>query len=244
MRRQLRALIPSRLLAFLRPLTQAIETRLRARRLRALYGQFIRPMDLVFDVGAHIGEHAAHFLALGAKVVAVEPLPACHDTLRALAHRHPSLFVVPAALGDVPGIATLAIPNVPAHATLFPAHQKARFPGEDYTRAVPVPVTTLENLMDLYGCPEYVKIDAEGAEMSILQGMGRRPRFLSFEFSREHFAILESCVNLLKPARFNVTLYDSHRLALPEFVLAEGILGFLKDHPDPHLCGDIFCRTV
>ncbi len=41
-----------------------------------LYRQFVRPGDLVFDVGAHVGDRVASFQRIGARVVAVEPQPA------------------------------------------------------------------------------------------------------------------------------------------------------------------------
>src|SRR2546423_15434440 len=40
-----------------------------------LYGEFVHPGDLVFDVGAHVGDRVAAFRRLGARVVAVEPQP-------------------------------------------------------------------------------------------------------------------------------------------------------------------------
>lgn len=39
----------------------------------AFYGQLIRPGNLVFDVGANMGNRSKIFLRLGAKVVAFEP---------------------------------------------------------------------------------------------------------------------------------------------------------------------------
>ena len=47
------------------------------RRFELFYSQFIRPGDLCFDVGANKGARAEIFLRLGARVVAVEPLPKC-----------------------------------------------------------------------------------------------------------------------------------------------------------------------
>ena len=38
-----------------------------------LYRRFLRPGDLAFDVGAHVGDRVASFRRLGARVVAVEP---------------------------------------------------------------------------------------------------------------------------------------------------------------------------
>jgi hypothetical protein len=42
---------------------------------RDFYRRFIRPGDLVFDVGANVGKRSAVFLDLGATVVAIEPNP-------------------------------------------------------------------------------------------------------------------------------------------------------------------------
>ena len=50
----------------------------RARRgaMDTLYRGFLRPDDLAFDIGAHVGDRVASFRRLGARVVAVEPQPA------------------------------------------------------------------------------------------------------------------------------------------------------------------------
>ena len=50
--------------------------RRRSRAMDALYGRFVKRGDLVFDIGAHVGDRVAAFRRLGAKVVAVEPQPA------------------------------------------------------------------------------------------------------------------------------------------------------------------------
>ena len=41
-----------------------------------LYAGFVKPGDLVFDVGAHVGDRVRAFRRLGARVIAVEPQPA------------------------------------------------------------------------------------------------------------------------------------------------------------------------
>ena len=56
----------------------------RSRAMDALYGQFVKRGDLVFDIGAHVGDRVASFRRLGARVVAVEPQPALAFTLSML----------------------------------------------------------------------------------------------------------------------------------------------------------------
>src|SRR5262245_8485561 len=47
-----------------------------------LYRQFVQPGDLVFDIGAHVGDRIRVFRRFGARVVAVEPQPALVKTLK------------------------------------------------------------------------------------------------------------------------------------------------------------------
>src|SRR5690348_10138144 len=72
------------------------------RRARALYAAFIKPGDLCFDIGAHVGNRTEHFLALGARVVAVEPQPAAMALLRRWYGSDPRVTLVEAALGASP----------------------------------------------------------------------------------------------------------------------------------------------
>ena len=72
----------------------------RQRRLRALYSQWLEAGDLVFDIGAHVGNRTRAFAALGCRVVAVEPQPHVAALLRTLAGRIPDVTVVEAAVSD------------------------------------------------------------------------------------------------------------------------------------------------
>src|SRR5882672_10599822 len=69
----------------------------------ALYVRFVQPGDLVFDVGAHVGDRIAAFRRLGARVVACEPNPPLVKTLRLIYGRDASVTVEPVAVGAAPG---------------------------------------------------------------------------------------------------------------------------------------------
>src|SRR5262249_13553802 len=60
-----------------------------------LYAQFIEPGDLVFDIGAHVGDRIAAFRRLGARVVAVEPQPPLAKVLRLLYGRDRNVTIEP-----------------------------------------------------------------------------------------------------------------------------------------------------
>jgi len=75
----------------------------------ALYSRFVRSGDLVFDVGAHVGDRVAAFRRLDARVIAVEPQPALVRTLRLLYGRDTSVIVEPLAVGASAGEVELVL---------------------------------------------------------------------------------------------------------------------------------------
>ena len=91
-----------------------------------LYGNFVRPGDLVFDVGAHVGDRVASFRRLGARVVAVEPQPAMVRALRLLYGRSESVAIEAVAVGREPGRARMLInADNPTVSSVSPAFVEA-----------------------------------------------------------------------------------------------------------------------
>src|SRR5712671_4370787 len=82
---------------------------LRQRRLRRLYGHFVRAGDLVFDIGAHAGNRVRAFAALGCRVVALEPQPDFARVLRTLFSQNSHITVVEGAVSNSAGRAMLAL---------------------------------------------------------------------------------------------------------------------------------------
>ena len=91
-----------------------------------LYGSFIRSGDLVFDVGAHVGDRVASFRRLGARVVAVEPQPTMVRALRLLYGRSASVAMEAVAVGREPGRTRMLInADNPTVSTVSPAFVEA-----------------------------------------------------------------------------------------------------------------------
>ena len=74
-----------------------------------LYRQFVRPGDLVFDIGAHVGDRVAAFRRLQARVIAVEPQSALVATLRLLYGRDRDVTIEAAAVGRQAGVVALNV---------------------------------------------------------------------------------------------------------------------------------------
>lgn len=135
--------------------------------------QLLRPGDTFIDVGANIGFFsllAARLVGPGGRVVACEPVPDNVQRLRANAARNGihNLDIVPAAIGQRSGRAVLALANHPGGSALEEAGRPL-----DYRGQLDVEVTTLDALMTrgAWQPPAMVKIDVEGAEAAVLEGM-------------------------------------------------------------------------
>jgi FkbM family methyltransferase len=221
----------------------------RARAMDRLYTQFIAPGDLVFDIGAHVGDRVAAFRRLGARVVAVEPQPALHRTLRLLFGRDDQVAIVASAIGSASGTAPMRInPGNPTLSTLsedFIAASRgaAGWQGESWPHAVEVPVTTLDALIATHGRPAFAKLDIEGFEAEALRGLSQAVPALSFEFTTIQRAVALACIErcrVLGYTQFNAALGESQ--ALGAWRSAEAIADWLGSLPHAANSGDIYAR--
>jgi FkbM family methyltransferase len=161
-------------LAFNRPYRQYLREKER------LFGDFVRPDSLVFDLGANQGEFSLLFSRIGARVVAVEPNPPLAEKLRS---RFGKSQVVEAAVGSEPGRATLYLGRDSNYSTIS-EQWKPVVEGRNRLSegSVEVEVTTLDALIEAFGVPVFVKIDVEGHELAVLRGLSTPIDGLLFEF--------------------------------------------------------------
>ena len=226
---------------------------LRQRRMRGLYRAFVSPGDLVFDIGAHVGNRARAFAALGCRVVAVEPQPDLAAVLRRIFAGGHQVRVVEAAVSLAAGRSTLSLSDRhPSVATTSERWREARrsdphFAGVEWNRDIPVEVTTLDRLIDQFGLPAFVKIDVEGSEPDVVGGLGRAVPHLSFEYLPGALDAVDMCLARLAALgryRFNWSRGETFRLESGRWIEPAELTIRLRTPEESSTSGDVYASLA
>lgn len=223
----------------------------RQARMRRCYSRFIGRGDLCFDIGAHVGNRLRAWEALGARTIAVEPNPLMMRILKKRYGDTPGITLLEQAVGSAPGDAILHVstrtPTVTTLSSEWQAlvRQDPSFRGVRWDREVSVSVTTLESLIEQWGEPRFCKIDVEGFELDVLQGLSRPLAALSFEYIPAALDMARSCIDRLEELghyEFNLATGETHRLQAHTWLDGEEIRGLLAGMSEDS--GDVYARLV
>ena len=216
---------------------------------REFYSTIIGSDDLVFDVGANVGQRAAIFSELARTVVAFEPQTECVRHLRSRFRFKRNVEIQPVALSETAGEAVIYESSAHTVSSMSPKFiesvGKKVFKDETWDGQVVVKTRTLDQMIDRYGVPRFIKIDVEGFELNVLNGLSRPVPLLSFEFIPLALDEVAKCLSRLNEISadflYDYCLGEELDFVLPEHLdyemFSRGILPGLAHAPS---FGDIY----
>ena len=141
------------------------------------YSQFIQKGELCFDVGANIGSKTYVFNRIGCKVIAIEPDKAAYIQICQKFNKSKNITILNVGVGEKHGKLELFKSKLSTLSTfdqedLNYALIDVRFKDDlvienKYT----IDIFTVDELIKLYGTPNYLKIATVGYELHVLKGL-------------------------------------------------------------------------
>jgi len=216
------------------------------------YASFLSKNDLCFDVGANLGNRVGPLLALGAKVVAIEPQASCYKVLRTKYGR--KIKLVTKGLGAEGGTQNFYISDAHTISSFskefVDTMKEGRFKNYTWQEPVKVEVTTLDALIQKYGVPSFIKIDVEGYELEVLKGLSSPVNMISFEYTvPEQTNKVIDCIQQIEKngakIECNYSIGESMDFTLAQWLPSQKMKNYVLDSDFINTeFGDVYCRVI
>lgn len=217
--------------------------------------------DTVFDIGANTGEKVDAFVQLGARVVAVEPdelnLKRLRNRFIRSHGKQVSVSIIGSAVSDREGSETMWVDGPGSALNTLSQKWADTLKGDkerfahtidalEFKHEKSVTTTTLDRLIEENGAPFFVKIDVEGYELRVLQGLHKAVPYISFEvnlpeFMEEGLQCIEVLKRLNGAGEFNYSSDCRQGLASDEWLQSGAFAQVLSQCGER--CIEVFWRS-
>lgn len=213
------------------------------------YSQFIKRNDIVFDIGANMGNRIEAFLKIGARVVAVEPQEKCVKFLKLRFGK--KIKLIPKGVGAREEVKEFYISEDHTISSfslewIKSVQQSGRFSKSRWDRKNTVSITTLDNLIKEFGEPVFMKIDVEGYEPEVLKGLTTSVKALSFEYNtpeqnKQTLECLQILCDISMDFKSNYSVGETMKFELDEWLGYADMVEHIKTDAFQHTgFGDIY----
>jgi FkbM family methyltransferase len=181
----------------LRALDRIVRPRMRERLAShvELYRSLLAPSSLCIDVGANVGEMSDAMLRAGMRVLAFEPQVAVLPELLARCGDHPKFRLITAGVSNEPGVLTLFTRGLHGQSGFNREWGTSATLGDAYVPVIPLEYALRNEV------PRYIKIDVEGWELRVLEGLQTPVYMVSIEFhlglGAEQIEMTKKCLRRL-----------------------------------------------
>ena len=133
-------------------------------------------LNVVYDIGANLGNFTQKFLADGYKVVAIEPNPSIFEELKKRFEDNENVITINKAVSSDVGDVEFYVPNNIRKHTIATCNKQwfgGRFKDifdSGYT-TINIGTIQIDELIQKHGEPSIIKIDTEGCELNVIKSM-------------------------------------------------------------------------
>jgi FkbM family methyltransferase len=186
---------------------------------------------IVFDIGANVGDKSVLFSKFSQRVIAVDPDQHNYKLLKRRLFFQSKVVVINAAVGRETGKGFFYVnsPGSPSNTMsvkwkkiLEDAKANRWSTSTSFSETYEVDIVTLDTLVGKYGMPTYIKIDVEGYENHVLEGLTKAIPIISFEanfpdFRDETIQCVHKISRLSSSVDFNIIddrfefFWDEHK---------------------------------
>jgi hypothetical protein len=161
--------------------------------------------------------------------------------------------IVPKAISDKPGNITLHISHATPTITTAADQEWRDQINQDawyevkWEEDMDVPATTLDELIEQYGSPDFCKIDVENYEANVLNGLTTAIPCLSFEYYPPYLKDTLACFDILTELgnyEYNWSFGESQKLNSPKWINVEDMRSIVSSYEQHRQYGDVYARLI
>jgi FkbM family methyltransferase len=168
-------------------------------------------MKIAFDIGANIGQTVDELLPNYDKIICFEPNPSLVTVIRNKFFNNDKVTIEELGLSDKIETKNFNISNSHVVSTFSEDWiNNSRFTNVyNWDTSIEVKTTTLDEIINKYGIPYFIKIDVEGYEYEVIKGLTKllENTYFAFEWAEEQYGVVNKTIEYLKELGYQNFVY-------------------------------------